>query len=72
VFAEGRIASAIDDRQDCGEVQIVTAGYLRDRFIVMVWAERDERRHLISIRHGHEREEKSGGANGSIPMMPPN
>jgi uncharacterized protein (DUF4415 family) len=39
-------------------VRIITAGYLRGRFIVMVWAERDERRHFISIKHGHEREEK--------------
>jgi uncharacterized DUF497 family protein len=45
-------------RQGYGEVRIITAGYLRGRFVVMVWTERGEKRHIISTRHGHEREEK--------------
>lgn len=58
VFA-GRTASAVDDRKDYGEERIITAGYLRGRFVVLVWTPRGEARHVISMRHGHEREEKA-------------
>ena len=56
VFA-GRTATTTDSRQDYGEVRFITAGYLRGRFVVLVWAPRGEARHVISMRHGHGSEE---------------
>ena len=57
VFA-GRVASAADERKDYGETRIITAGYLRGRFVVLVWTERGNARQIISMRYGHEREHK--------------
>ena len=56
VFA-GRTATATDSRKDYGEVRFITAGYLRGRFVVLVWTPRGEARHVISMRHGHGSEE---------------
>lgn len=49
--------TARDNRQDYGESRFITAGYLDGRFVVMVWTPRAEGRRIISMRHGHEREE---------------
>jgi len=57
VFA-GLTATVIDDRIDYGETRFVTAGHLEGRLIVMVWMQRDEARHIISMRHCHAKEEK--------------
>ena len=57
VFA-GRTASVIDDRHDYGETRIITAGHLDSRLVVMVWTQRGEVRHIISMRHCHAKEEK--------------
>lgn len=56
VFA-GRHFSRVDDRQDYGEQRVITAGYLGDRFVVVVWTPRDGGRQIISVKHGHEWEE---------------
>ena len=56
VFA-GLTATVIDDRIDYGETRFVTAGHLEGRLIVMVWMQRDEARHIISMRHCHAKEE---------------
>ncbi len=47
-----------DDRFDYGEVRYVTAGFLRERMVIVVWTPREEARHIISMRFCHEREEK--------------
>ena len=46
-----------DDRRDYGEPRYITAGWLDDRFVVLVWTPRDGGRRIISMRHGHADEE---------------
>ncbi len=55
----GLTATRVDDRRDYGELRVITAGYLRKRFVVLVWTPRDEARYTISMRHGHASEEQS-------------
>jgi uncharacterized protein len=54
----GLTLTATDDRDDYGEIRFITAGYLRGQFVVLVWTERGDARHIISMRYGHEREER--------------
>jgi uncharacterized protein len=54
---EGRITTLPDHRQDYGEPRFITAGWLRDRFVVVVWTPRDDGRRIISMRYGHAGEE---------------
>jgi uncharacterized DUF497 family protein len=56
VFA-GRTATRRDDRKDYCEPRYISAGYLRGRFVVLVWTPRGDARHVISMRHGHDKEE---------------
>jgi uncharacterized DUF497 family protein len=58
VFATQRFFTRPDNRRDYGEVRKITVGYLSGRFVVIVWAGSDGDRRIISMRHGHEREEK--------------
>ena len=46
-----------DDRRDYGEKRYITAGYLRGRFVVIVWTQREDHRRIISMRYGHAQEE---------------
>jgi uncharacterized DUF497 family protein len=55
VFA-GRILSRDDDRKDYGETRIVTVGYLRSRMVIVVWTQRGDARHIISMRKANDRE----------------
>jgi len=57
VFA-GETATVVDDRFDYGETRFITAGRLDGRLVVMVWTQRAENRHVISMRHCHAKEEK--------------
>jgi uncharacterized protein len=57
VFA-GRTATVPDDRQDYGETRLITAGHLDGRLVVVVWTQRGEARHIISMRHCHAKEEE--------------
>jgi uncharacterized DUF497 family protein len=41
VFA-GRTATFIDDRFDYGETRYITAGWLENRMVMMVWTQRGE------------------------------
>ena len=54
----GLTATAIDNRVDYGELRFITAGYLDSRMVVMVWTQRGDARHIISMRHCHAKEEK--------------
>jgi uncharacterized DUF497 family protein len=56
VFA-GRTMTRPADRRDYGERRFITAGWLRGRFVVIVWTRRGRRRRIISMRHGHAEEE---------------
>lgn len=53
---EGRTLTLEDDRFDYGETRFQTYGVLGDRVVMVVWTPRDEVRHVISMRHCHERE----------------
>jgi uncharacterized protein len=55
VFSGAHFTRAADWR-DYGEARFITAGLLRERFIVVVWTPRDCGRRIISMRHGHDRE----------------
>ncbi len=57
VFA-GEARTVLDARWDYGEDRYITAGYLQGRLVVMVWTPRGEDRHIITMRHCHEREQR--------------
>jgi hypothetical protein len=57
VFA-GLTATVADERFDYGETRFISAGYLDRRLVIVVWTQRDEARHIISMRHCHAKEEK--------------
>lgn len=54
----GLTATVLDERFDYGEARFITAGHLDGRLIVMVWTQRGEARHIISMRLCHAKEEK--------------
>jgi hypothetical protein len=54
----GDTVTVVDHRFDYGEVRKVSAGFLDDRMVVIVWTPRDTSRHIISMRYCHEKEEK--------------
>lgn len=56
VFA-GRSMTLPEERRDYGEARFITAGWLRRRFVVIVWTPRDNSRRIISMRYGHANEE---------------
>jgi uncharacterized DUF497 family protein len=56
VFA-GRTYDRVDDRRDYGEERIVTAGLLAGRMVVLVWTQRGDARHVISMRKANDREQ---------------
>ena len=58
VFAGPRYYTRDDNRRDYGEVRHVTVGYSFERFVVIVWTGDDDDRCIISMRHGHAREER--------------
>ena len=57
VFA-GTHLTRVDDRFDYGEPRYISAGWLDERIVVLVWTPRGVSRRIISIRHCHEREAK--------------
>jgi uncharacterized DUF497 family protein len=54
VFA-GRTMTLPNVRRDYGEARFI--GWLRDRFVVVVWTPREDGRRIISMRYGHADEE---------------
>lgn len=46
-----------DVRFDYGEQRMITFGILDDRMVVVVWTQRDDARHVISMRKANEREQ---------------
>ncbi|WP_370638429.1 BrnT family toxin [Aurantimonas sp. VKM B-3413] len=53
----GATFDRIDDRQDYGEERIITIGRLAARMVVVVWTQRDDARHVISMRKANDREQ---------------
>ena len=64
-FADARLVfdgahfTRADERQAYGEPRFITAGFLRGRFVVLVWTERAGARRITSMRHGHDWEKAS-------------
>ncbi|WP_339164367.1 BrnT family toxin [Methylobacterium bullatum] len=56
VFA-GRVLQFEDNRQDYGEVRLVSVGELAGRMVVIVWTPRGADRHIISMRKANDREQ---------------
>ena len=54
----GHTATVADNRFDYGEARFITAGHLGGRLVVMVWTQRGEARHIISMRRCHAKEEE--------------
>ena len=53
----GKAFTREDDRFDYGEDRWITVGLLDGRMVVMVWTQRGEARHVISMRKANEREQ---------------
>ncbi len=55
-------AAGVFTRQDTwfeyGEDRFITAGYLAERCVVLVWTLRGEARRIISMRYASDREEQ--------------
>jgi uncharacterized DUF497 family protein len=55
---EGPKYQFADEREDYGEVRITTVGFLHGRMVLIVWTERGDDRHVISMRKANEREQR--------------
>jgi uncharacterized protein len=55
---EGDHATWIDDRFEYGEVRQITAGFLDGRMVVFARTQRGPNRHIISMSHCHDKEER--------------
>jgi uncharacterized DUF497 family protein len=53
----GLTYTLIDDRRDYGEIRYITVGSLRGRMVVVVWTQRGNKRHIISLRKCNGREQ---------------
>jgi hypothetical protein len=60
VFA-GVTLDAPDERIDYGKTRIITVGRLVGRMVIVVWTQRGEARHVISMRKANEREARRFG-----------
>lgn len=58
MVSEGDTLDVIDNRFDYGEERVITVGHLDGRLVVVVWTERGDARHIISMRKANEREKK--------------
>jgi uncharacterized DUF497 family protein len=52
----GPTFDAPDDHRDYGELRIITAGLLDGRMVIVVWTQRGDARHIISMRKANDRE----------------
>jgi uncharacterized DUF497 family protein len=59
VVFEGIHLTRVDDRRDYGEQRFITAGWLDERIVVIVWTPRGRARRIISMRKANEREVKT-------------
>jgi uncharacterized DUF497 family protein len=55
----GATLTVEDDREDYGEIRLITIGFLDERMVVMVWTQRGPARRIISLRKANEREQKA-------------
>ena len=47
----------VDDRRDYGEARVISIGFLDEWMVVVVWTQRGDARHVISMRKCNEREQ---------------
>jgi len=59
---DGQTYDFIDDRHDYGEIRVVTVGQFRGRMMVIVWTQRGDFRHVISMRKANDREKARYGS----------
>lgn len=55
VFA-GLTVEIEDDRKDYGETRVICYGQLAGRLVVVVYVQRGESRHIVSMRKANDRE----------------
>jgi hypothetical protein len=48
----------IESRPEYSEQRSITPGYLGGRFVMVIWTQRGDARHIISMRCGHAKEEE--------------
>lgn len=60
VFETG-VFEVEDTRRPYGETRVICYGFLDDRLLVVVYAPRKRRRHVISMRKANEREKARFG-----------
>ncbi|MCM0081867.1 BrnT family toxin [Geomonas sp. Red32] len=53
---DGLHFNARDDRFDYGEERFISAGFLENRMVIVVWTERNDARRIISMRYANDRE----------------
>lgn len=53
----GRTATTEDKRRDYGERRLQTVGFFQDRMVMVVWTQRADARHIISMRKCNEKEQ---------------
>lgn len=61
LFSDAPVVDYVDDRRDYGEVRWISSGYLDGRLLVIVWTQRGDTRHVISMRKANEREQAKFG-----------
>ena len=59
VIFESIHLTRVDDRRDYGEQRFITAGWLDERIVVIVWTPRARARRIISMTKANEREVKT-------------
>ena len=57
----GPTLDAADERQDYGELRMITVGFLHGRMVIIVWTPRNNARHVISMRKANDREKARYG-----------
>ena len=55
---DGEKYQFVDNRFDYGEERITTIGMLDGRMVVVVWTQRGDDRHVISMRKANAREQR--------------
>ncbi len=59
VVFEGMHLTRVDDRRDYREQRFITADWLDERIVVIVWTQRARAGRIISMRKANEREIKT-------------
>jgi len=57
VVLSGKIFTVEDDRREYGETRYQSVGFLAGRMVMVVWTDRDDAIHVISMRKCNDREQ---------------